>query len=173
MNSGAPTCPKCGGLSTNPSDTACRFCGTQLPGAAGAYGTGASPPGYAAPMGYGAPPPAYGAQPAYAPHPGGYGAPPMQGYAQPGYGAPPMQGYGQPGYGQPGYGQPGYGQPGYGAPVHGFGGSPVQPFTPSYGGNVNRGWGSGWSSFFIARLVIVGICVGLSLVGACISAIAH
>jgi hypothetical protein len=90
------------------------------------------------------------------PAPPGYGAPPVYG-APPPYGAPPgPYGYGAP---PPGYG--GYGQP-YGHP---FGMPP-----PVYRQN---GWASGWSTFFWVRLVIVGIAISLSLLGACVSALTH
>jgi len=145
MNAGAPTCGSCGGLNTNPQSAQCRFCGQAL-----------------APQGYG-PPQAYGAPP-------GYGQPPMQ----QGYGQPPMQqGYGQPPpYGQNPYGGPApnpYAQQQY--PVQGFCG--VQPYQN--GGFMNRGGGfsSGWSTFFWIRLGIAVVVVGMSLLGACINAIAH
>lgn len=86
---------------------------------------------------------------------------------QPGYG-PPMQGYGAP---PNPYGGPNpYAQQQY--PVQGFGG--VQPFNPGYV-NVNRGWGggSGWSTFFWIRLGIAAIAIGISLLGACVSALSH
>jgi hypothetical protein len=67
------------------------------------------------------------------------------------YGQPYVQPYGQP-YVQP-YGQP-YVQP-YGVPP------PV--YRPP----------SGWSTFFWVRLVIVGIAISLSLLGACVSALTH
>jgi len=94
----------------------------------------------------------------YAAQPGGYGAPPP--YA--GYGAPPG-GYGAPGpYGAPNpYGQ----QQGY--PVQGFGGGQPYPVVP-----VRSGW-NGWSTFFIVRVAIAAIAIGISLLGACISALSH
>ncbi|MDB5216894.1 MAG: hypothetical protein JWO86_4821 [Myxococcaceae bacterium] len=189
MNAGAPTCPKCGGLSINPGEAQCRFCGTPL-GAQGAQGYGAAQPGYGAPPpGYGAPPPGYGAPPP------GYGAPPPGYGGQPGYGAPPGYGGAQPmqqpmqpmPYGAP----PGYGAPNpYGAPQYPYaapygqnpyGGpgqypmAPVQGFNGNYGRQVNRGWGfgGGWSTFFWVRLAIAGVFISLSLLGACINAIAH
>ena len=181
MNGGAPTCPKCGGLAINPSEAQCRFCGTAL----AAYG---APPGYAAP-GYAAPGPAYGAPPP----PQGYGGPqafqpPSQNYgAPPGYGAPPPQNYGAPpGYGQqpPGYGAPpGYGPPNpYGQPPQpynpyaqqqGYPMAPVQGFGGGYGRQVNSGWASGWSTFLWVRLAIAGVFIMISLIGACVSAIAN
>ncbi len=161
MNAGAPTCPACGGLNTNPQSNQCRFCGQALT-AAPAHG---APAMYQQQQqGYGAPAPgSYGA-----PAQGGYGAPPPGGYGAPphmqGYGAPPPNAYGAPPGG--GYGPHYPGQP------QGFGG--VQPFQ---GGNgfVSRGsgWTSGWSTFFWIRLVIAAIAIGISLTGACISAIAH
>jgi len=57
--------------------------------------------------------------------------------------------------------------------VSGFGGAPVQQFGGNYGRHVNNGWGGGWSSFLVFRLVLVAIAIGLSLVGACVSALAH
>ncbi len=182
MNAGAPTCPACGGLNTNPQSNQCRFCGQAL-SAAPAYG------GHAMQQqqGYGAPPQGgYGA-----PAQGGYGAPPQGGYGAPpqgGYGAPPQGGYGAPaqgGYGAPaqgGYGAPPQGGYGYGAPQgggfapqypgQGFAG--VQPFQ---GGNgfVSRGsgWTSGWSTFFWILLVIAAVVIGISLTGACVSALTH
>jgi len=57
--------------------------------------------------------------------------------------------------------------------VTGFGGAPVHQFGGGYGSNVNHGWGGAWGSYWIFRLVIIGIAVSLSLVGACISAFAH
>jgi hypothetical protein len=126
MNAGAPTCPNCGGLNTNPQQMQCRFCGSAL-----------RPP---------QPPPGYGA---YAPQP---------------YGAPP------PGYG---YGPP---PPGYGPnQVHGFGGN--QPFQyaqpPVHYQQINQGWGNGWSTFFWVRLGIAVFAIGISLLGACVSALTH
>lgn len=177
MNYGAPTCPKCGGLSTNPNDVQCRFCGSQL-----------GQPQAAAPYGGGAPAHAYAA----AQQPGGYGAPPQQGYGQPaappygapqqGYGAPPGYGAAPPGYGAPhGHGAPqGYGAP-YGQQPNPYGGAPggypmapVQPFQGQYGQQINRGWGGGgWGTFLWVRLAIAGVFIALSLLGACINAIAH
>jgi hypothetical protein len=90
-----------------------------------------------------------------------YGQPP------PPPGAPPM-GYGQPpmGYGQPpmGYGQPPnpYGPYGYPPPY-------VQPIVY---GNPYRS-ASAWTTFFWVRLVIAAIAIGISLLGACISALSH
>jgi hypothetical protein len=183
MNYGAPTCPKCGGLSTNPNSPQCQFCGTQLgvaqaapyPGQQQQQGYGA-PPGYGAPQAYGAPP-GYGAPQAYGAPPG-YGAP----QAAPGYGAPQPYGapQGAPGYGAPHpYGAP-QGAPGYGAP-NPYGGPapgqypPVQSFSPGYGQQINRSWGfgNGWTTFFWMRLAIAGIAIGLSLIAACINAIAN
>lgn len=160
MNAPAPTCSTCGGVNTNPQATQCRFCGQALTpqtyGAAQAYG---SPQGYGA-QGHGAPQQPYGA--------GGYGAP--QGYGQPPaspYGGPQpnMYGYGGP---QPNmYGGP---QPNMHPPVAGFGGA--QPFQGH--GYVNRSaWSSGLSTFFWVRLVIAAIAIGISLLGACASAISH
>jgi hypothetical protein len=53
--------------------------------------------------------------------------------------------------------------------------APVQGFQANYGRQVNRGWGfsSGWSTFFWVRLAIAGIFISLSLIGACINAIAN
>jgi hypothetical protein len=180
-SSAPPTCPKCGGLSINPGDAQCRFCGTPL----GAQGYGGAPQGYAQPgqaqPGYGAPPPGYGQPPGYGGQPG-YGAPPgyggapqMQQPMQQPYGAPP--GYGGQNYGAPQnpyaapYGQNPYGGPGPGQyPV-----APVQGFNGNYGRQVNRGWGfgGGWSTFFWIRLAIAGVFISLSLLGACINAISH
>jgi hypothetical protein len=147
MNAGAPRCPRCGGLSLNPNDAQCRFCGSAL----------AQP--YAPPQqqqqqqqGYGAP------QPFGRPPQQGYGAPPQQGYgAPPGY--PPQQGYGAPNpYGQPGP-----------YPM-----APVQSFGGSYGRQINHGvFGGVGSSFFWVRLAIIGAVISLSMIGACISAISH
>lgn len=133
-------------------------------------GYGAPPPqpgGYGAPQGYGAPPHGFG-------HPQGFGQP--QPYGQPhAYGQPQpygqTQAYGQPApFGQP----PPYGQAPYGPPgVSGFGGAPVQPFGGQYGRTVNQGWGGSYGSFFVYRVVIIVIAVSISLVGACISALAH
>jgi hypothetical protein len=172
MNGGAPRCPKCGGLSTNPNDQQCRFCGAAL----NAYGApqsfapspqayGQPPQGYAPPQGYGAPQPQHG----YAAPPQGYAAP----QPQHGYGAPqPQQGYAAPPapYGAPApFGAPNpYGAPGPYPMV------PVQRFGGGYGQQINRGpFGSGWSSFLWFRLAIAAIAISLSLVGACISAIAN
>lgn len=145
MNYGAPTCPKCGGLSTNPNMPQCQFCGTQLAGAppAGPYGH--------AQQGYGGPPPAaYGAP--------GYGAP------QP-YGAPQQFGGPQP------YGAP---QP-YGGPQPGQYPPPVQGFNGGYGQNINRGWAfsSGWGTVMWIRIAVAVVVVGLSLIGACVQAIVN
>lgn len=178
MNAGAPTCPKCGGLSINPGDAQCRFCGTPL----GAQGYGA-PQGYAQPgqppPGYGAPPPGYGQPPGYGGQPG-YGAPPGYGGApqmqqpQP-YGAPPGYGAPNPYAPQNPYAAP-YGQNPYGGPGPGqYPMAPVQGFNGNYGRQVNRGWGfgGGWSTFFWVRLAIAGVFISLSLLGACINAITH
>jgi hypothetical protein len=172
MNSGAPTCPKCGGLSINPGDAQCRFCGTPL----GAQGYGAPPQGYAQP-GYGQPPPGYGQPPpGYGAPPGYGGAPQMQPMQPQPYGAPPGYGAQNP-YGAPQnpyaapYGQNPYGGPGPGQyPI-----APVQGFNGNYGRQVNRGWGfgGGWSTFFWIRLAIAGVFISLSLLGACISALSH
>ncbi len=152
MNTGAPTCPKCGGLSINPSDAQCRFCGTPL----GQAAYGQSPRG---PHGH-------------APPPQGYPPPQQQGYGAPQpYGAPP--GYGAPNpYGAPGpnpYGQ----QNPYGGPAPGQ--YPMQGYPPGYGPQVNRSWGfgSGWSTFFWVRLAIAAIFISLSLIGACVNAITN
>jgi len=162
MNSGAPRCPGCGGLSTNPNDAQCRFCGAALQQQQ-QYG---APPGYGAQPGYGAPQPNYGAPPQTYGVQQGYGAPQPQPFGAQPFGAPPPYGAPQQGYGAPNpYGGP---QPGYPmAPVQGFGGN--------YGWQINRGFfgSSGWSSFFWFRLAIAGIAISLSLVGACISAISH
>lgn len=58
--------------------------------------------------------------------------------------------------------------------MHGGGGY-VQPFGGYHPAPmVNRGWfGSGWSTFFWIRLVIVIFAVSISLIGACISAVAN
>jgi hypothetical protein len=85
---------------------------------------------------------------------------------QPGYGAPP--GYG--GYGAPNpyaaapnaYGPQPYGQP-----------YPMQSFGGGYGRQYNNGWGGGWSTFFWVRLAIAGAFIAISLIGACVSAIAN
>jgi hypothetical protein len=143
--SAPPTCPKCGGLSINPGEAQCRFCGTAL----GAQGYGGAPPGYG-------------------------GAPQMQQMQQP-FAAPP--GYGGQNYGAPQnpYAAP-YGQNPYGGPGPGqYPMAPVQGFNGNYGRQVNRGWGfgGGWSTFFWIRLAIAGVFISLSLLGACINAIAH
>jgi hypothetical protein len=116
---------------------------------------------------------------AYAPatQAGGYGAPaypppPAGGYGAPGY--PQQQGYAPPQpYPQPGYHPPpqGYGQP----PVASFGGGPpVQQFGAGYHSHVDRGWwGSSFGTFFWARLAIAAIAIGVSLIIACVSAIAN
>lgn len=178
FSSGAPTCPKCGGLSINPGEAQCRFCGTPL----GAQGYGGAPQGYAqpgygaSPPGYGQPPPGYGAPPGYGGAPPGYGgAPQMQQPMQQPYGAPP--GYGGQNYGAPQnpYAAP-YGQNPYGGPGPGqYPMAPVQGFNGNYGRQVNRGWGfgGGWSTFFWIRLAIAGAFISLSLLGACINAISH
>ena len=147
MNAGAPTCPTCGGLNTNPQALQCAYCGAALPQ-----------------MGYAQPP-----QQGY----GGYGAPPPGGY---GYGAPnPYQQpnpYAAPNpYANP-YQQGGV-VPQYPGqyPVQGFGG--VSPFQPN-NVYINRGgWSSGWSTFFWIRLGIAAIVIFVSLMGACVSAISH
>ncbi len=177
-----PTCPKCGGLSINPGDAQCRFCGTAL----GAQGYGAPPPGYGQPQGYGGqqPQPGYGAaQPSYGAQPG-YGAPSQNYGAPPGYGGAPQMQQPQP-YGAPNpYGAPQnpyaapYGQNPYGGPGPGqYPMAPVQGFNGNYGRQVNRGWGwgfgGGWSTFFWIRLGIAAVFISLSLLGACISAISH
>lgn len=153
MNAGAPTCPSCGGLNTNPQSAQCRFCGQMLP----QQGYGAAPMGYGAPQG--------------APPMGGYGAP--QGYGAPGYGAP--QGYGAPPPG--GYGAPmpqGYAPNPYGAPNPYAQPYPVvQPFNGGGGYIQQSSWSSGWSAFFWIRLGIAVFVVVISLMGACVSAIAH
>ena len=82
--------------------------------------------------------------------------------APPGYGAPPPGGYGGP---EPGHGGP---QP---YPVQGFGSA--QPFGTYGPGYVERGWASGWSELFWVRLCVAAVVVFLSLLGACVSAIAH
>jgi hypothetical protein len=53
--------------------------------------------------------------------------------------------------------------------------APVQQFGGNYGAQVNRGWGfsSGWSTFFWIRLIIAAAFISLSLIGACINAIAN
>ena len=156
MNTGAPTCPKCGGLSINPSDAQCRFCGTPFGQAAYAHA-------HQGPQGYPPPQQAYGA-----PQP--YGAPPGYGAPQP-YGAPP--GYGAPNpYGAPGPNPYGPQNP-YGGPAPGQ--YPMQGYPPGYGPQVNRSWGfgSGWSTFFWVRLAIAAIFISLSLVGACVNAITN
>jgi hypothetical protein len=55
-------------------------------------------------------------------------------------------------------------------PVAGFGGA-----QPYYGGRyVNRsGWSSGLRTFFWIRLAIAVIVIGISLLGACVSALTH
>ena len=98
---------------------------------------------------HGAPPPGYG------PTPSGYGAPP------PGYGPAP--------YGQPP--QP-YGQ------VHGFGGNAPfhyaqQPVHYHQQQNAWRNVAGGFSTFFWVRLGIAAVAIGISLLGACVSAISH
>ena len=145
MNTGAPTCSTCGGVNTNPQATQCRFCGQAL-----------APQAYAAPHAFGAPQ-------AYAP-PHAFGAPPPGGYGVPAAHGQPPQPYGAP-YGAP---QPG----GYGAhpPVQAFRGA--QPFQ-GHGFVSRSGWASGWSTLFWVRLVVAAIAVGLSLLGACVSAIGH
>ena len=146
MNAGAPTCSTCGGVNTNPQAAQCRFCGQAL-APQQVYG---APPGYGghAAQGYGAPQAPYGGAP------GGYGAPHApQPYCQPyGYG-PQANPYGSPH-----------------VPVAGFGG--VQPVHHGY---VNRGsaWSTGLSTFFWVRIVIAVIAISISLLGACVSAIAH
>lgn len=147
MNAGAPTCSTCGGVNTNPQAAQCRFCGQAL-APQQVYG---APQGYGAhaAQGYGAPQGPYGGAP------GGYGAPQApQAYGQPyGYGGPQPNPYGSPH-----------------VPVAGFGG--VQPIHHGY---VNRGsaWSTGLSTFFWVRIVIAVIAIGISLLGACVSAIAH
>jgi len=93
MNGGAPPlCPRCGGLSTNPADVQCRFCGAALHGGHGpAQGHGAPPQPYGAPQGYA--PPSFGPQPqAYGPQPQPYAPQPQSYGPQPGYGRPIQQG---------------------------------------------------------------------------------
>jgi hypothetical protein len=55
----------------------------------------------------------------------------------------------------------------------GFGGAPVQQFGGGYGRQVNRGWGSGWTSFFWIRIIFAAIAIGVSLIIACVEAIAN
>ena len=68
---------------------------------------------------------------------------------------------------------------GYYPPPQGYGppnpyGAPIQPFGGGYGRQINQGpFGSGLGSFMWFRIVIIGIAISLSLVGACISAIAN
>ena len=50
---------------------------------------------------------------------------------------------------------------------------PVQGFGGNYGRQVNSGWGNGWSTFLWVRLAIAAAFIGLSLIGACVSAIAN
>ena len=159
MNAGSVTCSTCGGVNANPQQPKCHFCGSQL-------ALPAPPPGYGAyaPQPYGAPP-GYGASP-------GYGAPPGYG-PQPGHGAP--HGHGpQPGYGAPPGGAYGAAPPGY--QVHGFGGAqPFQYAQPpvQYGNAIANGITSGWSTFFWIRLWIAVFAIGISLLGACVSALSH
>jgi hypothetical protein len=100
---------------------------------------------------------------------------PMQPYGAPagygGYGAPNPYGAPNNPYAAPYGGQNPYGAPGPGQyPV-----APVQGWNGNYGRQVNRGWGfgGGWSTFFWVRLAIAGIFISLSLLGACINAIAN
>ena len=107
---------------------------------------------------YGAPPPGYG------PTPSGYGAPPA--------------------FSSPQAGTPGYGPTPYGAPpapygqVHGFGGNAPfqyaqQPVHYHQQQNAWRNVAGGFSTFFWVRLGIAAVAIGISLLGACVSAIAH
>lgn len=160
----------------------CRFCGAQMHAPPAHASLAPQGPGYA-PQGPGYAPqgPGYAPQgPGYAPHQQQQQQQQQQGYAQPqgpgGYGAPlypQQQGYAQPQpYPQPGYHPPqGYAQP----PVAGFGGAaPVQPFGGAYHSHVDRGWwGSSFGTFFWARLAIAAIAIGVSLIIACVSAIAN
>jgi hypothetical protein len=84
----------------------------------------------------------------------------------------PQQGYGaQQPYGGP---QP-YGQP----PPYGYGGYPQQGYVPvqqfhGAGYRAPSSWGGGfWSTYWMIRLIIAGIVISLSLVGACVSALSH
>jgi len=53
--------------------------------------------------------------------------------------------------------------------------APVQGFGAGYGSQINRGWGfgGGWSTFFWVRLAIAAIFISLSIIGACVNAIAN
>ena len=98
MNANAPTCTRCGALSTNPGATACPYCGSPLaqagygggaPSPYGGYGSPQLPPG--SPYGqaqapYGQPQAPYGTWPQQ----GGYGFPQQTG------GYPPPNAYGSP-----------------------------------------------------------------------------
>jgi hypothetical protein len=73
------------------------------------------------------------------------------------------------GYGQPPP-APGYGPPGYGQAPGGWGQPPPQVWgAPGYYQPYRRTW----STFFWVRLTLVLIALGLSVVGACVSAITH
>jgi hypothetical protein len=148
----APTCSRCGGLSTNPAATQCQYCGNAL----GGYGS----PG----AGYAQPPQPYGQQQPYGAPPAGYGQAP---YGQPpgGYGGYPQANpYGQP---PAPYGQQGYG---YGAP-------PVQPFGGGYAPSHPRSggfWsGDGWSLYWKIRLIIALCAFAIFGLATCVSAIAN
>lgn len=158
----APTCARCGGLSTNPSAVQCQFCGSAL-AAPQAYG--AAPAAYgqpqpfgAAPQGYGAPQQGYGAPPGYGAPQAPYGAPPPNAYP---YGAPPNP------YGG-GYPQ----QQGY-PPVQQWGGGGYGPQVVVNRGFLGSGWSSGWSMFWWIRLGIAGIVISMAIFGACINAITN
>ncbi len=145
----APTCSGCGGIQTNPAATQCHYCGASL----------AAPP----------PPPQQGPPPGWGPQAQAYGQPPYgQPHGQAPYGAPPP--YGQP-YGAPQYPQYPPVAPfgGYGGPP-GYGSPPVQPFRGA--GYRASNW-SGWNTFWTIRLVIAVIFIGMSLMGACVSALSH
>jgi hypothetical protein len=137
MNAGAPTCPHCGGLNTNPQSAQCRFCFQLLPQPGGVVQPYGQPQAYGQPQNYGAPPM------------GGYGAPQPQApnpYAPNPYGGPQPNPYAQQ------------------YPVQGFGG--VQPFHGG-NGYINRGgngWSTFfWIRLGIALIVVffslMGACV--------------
>jgi hypothetical protein len=69
-----------------------------------------------------------------------------------------------------GYGQPpmGYGQP----PQNPYGYPPPYVIQPVVYTNPYRS-GSAWSTFFWVRIAIAAIAIGISLLGACVSALSH
>jgi hypothetical protein len=80
------------------------------------------------------------------------------------------------GYGQPpmGYGQPpmGYGPPGQPQNPYSYGYPPPYVVQPVIYTNPYRS-ASAWSTFFWVRIAIAAIAIGVSLLGACISALSH